>query len=291
MDVCNSCAIHMSAPEVVCGGFCKASFHYKCAPVAEAFYREVYRDSATYWMCKDCREIMANARFKNTVKSMNAATKEINDVYAKLVDDLKSEIKESLITELRQEIQGGFNKLSPAALSPAPNRFQFNRPALKRTRERDEVTAALSERPPKILRGTNPSTTATVGAADIPANKFWLYLTKISPEVTEEDIHNLARSNLQCEDVIAKALVPKGRPPSTLTFVSFKLGIPQDLKSKAMDPSTWPPQIQFREFIETSSSVQHFWKPHQRTDLGPTSVPELNPALAPTVSLNHVTHT
>lgn len=286
MDICNSCAVSMSAPEVVCGGFCKATFHYKCAPVPEAFYKEVHGNCATYWMCKECREIMGNARFQNTVKSMNAATKEINDAYSKLVDDLKSEIKESLIVELRQEIQGGFNRLSPAVLSPAPNRFQFNRPALKRTRERDEVAVAVSERPTKILRGTNQSTTASVGIADTPGNKFWIYLTKISPEATEEDIVNLAKSCLQSEDVIAKALVPKGRPPSTLTFISFKVGVSQDLKSKAMNPSTWPPQIQFREFIETNSTVQHFWKPSQRIDPGPSSAPELNAISAPTVSLN-----
>ncbi|XP_019532961.2 uncharacterized protein LOC109404515 [Aedes albopictus] len=286
MEICNSCAIHMSAPEVVCGGFCKATFHYKCAPVSEAFYEEMQANPAAYWMCKDCREIMGNARFKNTVKSMNDATKEINDVYSKLVDDLKSEIKESLIAELRQEIQGGFNRLSPAVLSPAPSRFQFNRPALKRTRERDEVVAALSERPSKVLQGTNQSTTVTVGPADTSVSKFWIYLTKISPEATEDDILNLARRCLQTEDVVAKALIPKGRPPSTLSFVSFKVGVSQELKCKALDPCTWPPQVQFREFIETTSNFQPFWKPSQRTDPGPSSVPEPHPTSAPAVSLN-----
>lgn len=68
---------------------------------------------------------MKSARFKNAMTSTNAAALELRDTYQKVVEDLKAEIKNSLLAELKQEIQGGFNKLSPAVLSPVPRRFQF----------------------------------------------------------------------------------------------------------------------------------------------------------------------
>lgn len=111
-------------------------------------------------------------------------------------------------------------------------------------------------------------------------------MTKISPEATEDDIVDLAKSCLQVEDVVAKALVPRGRPLATLTFLSFKVGVKMDLKSKAMDPCTWPPEIQFREFIDTSTNVQHFWKPNQRTDPGTSKIAEPQQTPASTSNMN-----
>lgn len=216
--------------------------------------------------------MMANARFKNTMVSMNAATKEVNDVYQKLVEELKTEIKDSLITELRQEIQGGFNRLSPAP-APLPLRFRFGlNPTPKR--DRDEDQTPMLEQPAKIFRGTaHPANNLLTVPAVRRDDKFWVYLTKISPDVNERDVQQLVKECLLTDDVETKILVPKGRPLSTLTFVSFKVGVGHDLKSKAMDPSTWPPEIEFREFVEYGSNVPHFWKPAQGIDPG---TPTLN---------------
>lgn len=63
-------------------------------------------------------------------------------------------------------------------------------------------------------------------------------MTKIQPEAVE-DIVNLSKSSPQAEDIVANSLVSRGR---TLSFISFKVGVSHDLKSKAMDPFTWPPE-------------------------------------------------
>lgn len=268
MEICGSCAIDMTNVEVVCGGFCKTNFHFKCANITEALYKDVKDKPALFWMCKSCRDIMANARFKNAMVSTNAAAKEVDDVYLKLVEELKTEIKESLIAELKQEIQGGFNKLSPAVFPPLPRRFRFdNRSTPKR--DRDEDPMPTLEQPAKIFRGTaHPVDNPLTGPAARTDDRFWVYLTKISPVVKEIDVQNLVKERLLTDDVVAKILVPRGRTLSTLTFVSFKVGVRHDLKAKAMDPSMWPPEIEFREFVDHGSNVQHFWKPMQGMDPG-----------------------
>lgn len=220
---------------------------------------------------------MKYSRFKNAMTSTHAATLELKDAYKKVVEDLKTEIKDSLIAELKQEIQGGFNRLSPAVLSPVPQHFQFrNRATPKRTR--DEDVFEPSERPPKIFCGTGQSASdGFEGSTTRSDENFWVYITKISPDVSESDVLDLAKERLRTEDVVVKSLVPRGKPLSTLSFVSFKVGVRKDLKSKAMDPATWPQGIQFREFVDHGSNVQHFWKPPQRVDPGATASSSLHP--------------
>lgn len=275
MEICNSCATSMPEKEVVCGGFCKANFHYKCARLSEETYKDICGHVAVFWFCKGCCDLMKNARFKNAMVSSNAATLELKDAYQKVVEELKAEIKTSLLAELKDEIQGGFNKLSPAVLSPIPPRvFQFNaRNSPKRTRD-DDVPEPV-EQPTKIFRGTGPSANNAVrGSAGNSDDKFWLYLTKISPDVSESDVQSLAMECLQTNEIVVKSLIPRGRPLSMLSFVSFKVGVKKDLKSMAMNPATWPQGIEFREFIELESNARHFWKPAPRLDPGSNSSSE-----------------
>nr|XP_029730479.1 uncharacterized protein LOC115267536 [Aedes albopictus] len=248
-EVCHSCARSMNAAEVVCRGFCKATFHFSCANVSEELYNEALGKPAYFWMCPGCREIMGNARFKNALSSMNAATIEVNDTYQKLIEDMKSEIKDSLIAEIRQEIKGGFNMLSPAVLSPHPRFFNFNNQNPPKRRRDDE--ASTSDQPSKILRGAGPSiANVAVTRVDRPVDQFWVYLSKISPEVSETDVVKLVKDCLHTDEVAVKSLIPRGRSLSTLSFISFKVGVSRELETKAMDPMSWPQGIEFREFIE-----------------------------------------
>lgn len=57
--------------------------------------------------------------------SRYAASLELQDAYQKVVEDSESEIENSLLAELKQAVQGVFNKSSPAILSSVPRRFQF----------------------------------------------------------------------------------------------------------------------------------------------------------------------
>lgn len=213
---------------------------------------------------------MKKARFKNAMSSMNAASLEIKEVYQTVIEDLKAEIKNSLLAELKQEIQGGFNKLSPAVLSPVPRHFQF-RSRITPKRSRDEEASEPAEQPAKIFCGTGQAAGTLVGGSSTRTEgKFWLYLTKISPEVQESDIELLVKERLKTTDVTVKSLVPKGRPLSELSFMSFKVGVHEDLKPNAMDPATWPQGIQFREFIDHGSNTRLFWKPAPRFDPGTT---------------------
>lgn len=90
--------------------------------------------------------------------------------------------------------------------------------------------------------------------------KFYLYLSRIAPEVSVEQVTALVKKRLDADDILVTRLVAKGRDVSTLSFVSFKVGMNPEHKIKALSTSTWPKGIVFREFSGDSSSG-NFWRP------------------------------
>lgn len=131
-------------------------------------------------------------------------------------------------------------------------------------------------RPPKLLCGTgacNPE--SNLVAATVTQDndtKFWLYLSNIHPDVSDETVTNMVRSNLGTNDATVIKLVPRGKDVRSLTFVSYKIGMAADLKSKAMCLDTWPSGVRFREFEDTGKK-RDFLKPVV-LNLQPPSAPE-----------------
>ena len=94
---------------------------------------------------------------------------------------------------------------------------------------------------------------------------FWLYLSGILPEVPESKVSELAESRLKTSNLRVVKLVPRGKDTRSLTFVSYKIGMPLDFKTVALSTDTWPRGIRFREFEDTGSKKQFFWKPTAAT--------------------------
>ena len=84
--------------------------------------------------------------------------------------------------------------------------------------------------------------------------KFWLYLSRIRPDVSVDAVTSMVKANLEITtEPTAVKLVPRGIDTSTMNFVSFKIGIDPAVKSKALESSTWPEGLLFREFEDYGS--------------------------------------
>ena len=83
-----------------------------------------------------------------------------------------------------------------------------------------------------------------------PPEKFWLYLSRLNPLITDQDVQNIVSRCLCVADSIdVVRLVPKGKDVTGMTFVSFKIGLDPSMKDLALDPASWPAGLQFREFV------------------------------------------
>ena len=90
-----------------------------------------------------------------------------------------------------------------------------------------------------------------------PTVKFWLYLSKLNPLISDSDVKMIVSRCLKTTepgDVVR--LVPKGKDVSTMSFVSFKIGLDPELRNAALNPSSWPSGILFREFINQPKNYQ-----------------------------------
>lgn len=187
-------------------------------------------------MCDKCAELFENSHFR-TISVQN----EDDSPFASLT---------TVIAELRTEIKQLANKQDPSVTPITRSRWPLLSQRTQNKRKRDESNEVRIA--DSCQAGSKPPVGDVVAVptySEQQSAKFWLYLSRIQPNVTCEAVSAMAKANLETNDnpVVVK-LVPKGRDISTLTFVSFKIGIDETLKSKALDPATWPEGILFREF-------------------------------------------
>nr|XP_029721550.1 uncharacterized protein LOC115262800 [Aedes albopictus] len=231
---------------VTCRGYCKCSFHMMCAGITRALmnYFPAHRKNL-YWMCDKCGE-----RFEN---SQLHSISETADEKSPLVSLTEA------ITNLQTEIKQLSSKSIRSVQSPAVKRWpSIDLPVRAAKRPRGPDSSQIPEcRSGSKQVGINVVSVPTCGK---PVSKFWLYLSRIRPSVTNEEISAMVRANLELnEDPDVVKLVAKGADVSNMSFISFKVGLDPALKSNALDPSTWPEGILFREFEEFNA--QKFRKP------------------------------
>ncbi|XP_055622920.1 uncharacterized protein LOC129766414 [Toxorhynchites rutilus septentrionalis] len=258
--ICANCCQMINGIEfVTCRGYCGGIFHLQCAGqsvVTRALlgYFSSHRKNL-FWMCDECAELFSNSHLRSITK----------------VADEKSPLAAltEAITNLQSEIKQLSSRPTSLTMSPAVKRWPSLEPvrAAKRLRGPD-VTQKSSECQSGSKQIGND--VVSVAISTKPAPKFWLYLSRIRPDVTNGEISAMVRANLQLtQDPDVVKLVPKGADIGNMTFISFKVGLDPALKSKAMDPSSWPEGIMFREFEEIT--VQKFRKPPV-INLTPTSI-------------------
>lgn len=189
-------------------------------------------------------------RFRNVVSSLgetiNSVLRDQEAAYAALQNKLEEH------TEQIAQLTSRFGLQPPSLPTPAPSRSR------KRRRTDDDPQPSKP-----LLGGTKATDEVFVATVPQPTAKFWIYLSRLHPSVKADAVEKVTRDCLHCEDVKAIPLVKRGTDVNALNFVSFKVGVDPKYRSAALDSSTWPRGILFREFEDNRSS--NYWMP----DLAP----------------------
>lgn len=274
--ICHSCANDVSGEHIKCQGFCNATFHPRCSGISADLFDETTRNNQMFWLCKSCSALMRDVRFRSVTRTAHELGQEaILNLHSDVLINMKSEI----LTELKTVIQSNFTTLMNSnTFTPKTSRRVDTEPQTRGRRlfnkNNEKVTTA--QKPP-LLEGTgstlSPSNNITI--VPVPAPKFWLYLSRIAPDVSTEQISVLAKRRLCTEDVQVIRLVASGRDTKDMSFVSFKIGICNELKQKALSTSTWPKGIIFREFRNNKSNVAA-WRPAPVPEFDPLNISSEN---------------
>lgn len=264
-QICEKCANEISGETVTCGGFCSSIVCLKCSAISDAMYASIKANMHLVWMCTCCRNLLSKARFSNSLVSVNKASESV-------IESMKAEIRDSILADIKHEIRSNFKTLINSV--PRTPASHYRTPLVassksKRPRENDDDVDNPASRPAKSMCciGTNAADTNLVvpEAPTEDSNMFWLYLSGILPEVPDSKVTELAESKLNSTNLRVVKLVAPGRDIKSLTFVSYKIGMPADLKPTALSTETWPRGIRFREFENKGSKKQFFWRPTEPT--------------------------
>lgn len=201
---------------------------------------------------------MNDNRHRRTVQNAFEAGQETClSEHNKIVGQLKSEI----LTELKAELQSNFAKLITSnSLTPrTSSRATPDQRSSKRRRLSTRTNDTDKQTDPLLATGIPASPSFGQLTVPPPPPKFWLYLTRVSRNVTVDQITKLAVDRLCTSDVQVARLVAKGKDISQMNFISFKIGMDESFRAKALSTTTWPEGLVFREFEDRSRG--NFWEP------------------------------
>lgn len=234
---CKQCQKRVNDSErIVCQGFCGASFHMICAKMDVPLKNALgLRPNNTFWMCDDCAKLFLNGHFRQMAMGH---------------DEGNSEIAEAVKT-----MQSDIANLSSAVTAFAEKAVAQTAPVWPNKRPRESG----SETPTKVSiptasRGTRAMTTVPVIAKTTESDDLWyIWLSSFPPSVSEDDIRLMVKECLSVDEddpIAVKMLVKKGVDISTLTSITFKVGVSRDYRDSSLDPDNWPEGLAFREFVD-----------------------------------------
>lgn len=233
---------------MACDGFCSKFFHTECISLTESDLMTCFSRNIM-WFCDECLPKLWEIKNRENVNPEHSPDSVISH-------DANTSM-EAQIVKLNADIA---------------NINETLKDVISRSNIRDGKSVAhctlyesSTTQPSKLLCGTKESPTpsfskcSTSSPSCSASRHFWMYFTRIASFTTENDMRNLVRESLHYDGRISvRKLVPPWKDAATMDYVSFKVGIADNFKDMAMDSTTWPKGLRFREFVNAESSI---WEP------------------------------
>lgn len=250
---CGKCDQEINDLEPMRCGFCEAFFHTSqtCCGINARSMKEAFSSGKAILICHSCRDELKGRSIRRYIAELE--TKQNQPADSPILNALPAQVQQlsDVVAELTKKID---------VLSAKPQRDRsvsvssaWPRLGTKRRREdRPNINVPITKGTKSIHISdlSVPSITATA-----PPEKFWLYLSRLNPLITDKDVLNIVSRCLCTTDhVDVVRLVPKGKDVTGMTFVSFKIGLDPCVKDLALDPSSWPDGLQFREFVNLTKN-------------------------------------
>ncbi|XP_055523178.1 uncharacterized protein LOC129717333 [Wyeomyia smithii] len=251
---CKRCKKKVSdADAVICRGYCGASFHAICVNVDVPLRQHLgqYRNNL-FWLCDGCSLLFSNAHFRALMSGFDQKISALPDA----VQSMQGEIEKlnSNLKALSAKVDG--IPITPTPFSspnPWPAIHRTNRAAQSAKRLRDSDGKSVNVAVDSIKMGTKAATAIPSICLDprLEDDFVWVYLSAFHPNTTERQVASLVTDCLELATntkVKVVILVPKGKDLNSLNYVSFKIGLNERFKEKALSCDSWPEHIRFRQF-------------------------------------------
>ena len=241
-NLCGKCTHEINDLEPIHCALCEKFFHIgpNCCGmnIRTGGLKENLAAGKVIFVCESCRSEMQGRSVRcyvgDSIKSQS------QPVESSPTADLPMQVQQlsNVVAELSKKIDGFANK------TPRPRTAPFSQgwprlPLKRRREERPEVDQPAESGTNTIDLSDLSVPSITAAAPPPPEKKFWLYLSRLNPLITDDDVRNIVSRCLRTTDAFdVVRLVPKGREVAGLTFVSFKIGLDPNLAGLALNPAS-----------------------------------------------------
>lgn len=256
---CGRCCLSISALEerITCDGCCETEYHLSCTKLNVYDLRRCTENDNLLWLCDQC--LWSFRKRSNASNNQDSESSKENDTDKQVESSLESTIHllQSDVAEMKQSLSE-FKSLittsqiaSPRSIHPRSSSTPLE---TDNAVERNHTVKNNRTNTSQLLVGSNNRTTSMNATG-----KFWIYFTKVAKHVSVDAMKTMVSNSLNLVDPpdVTK-IVPLWSNHEDLRYISFKVGVDQCYKKKALEESTWPTGLFYREFIQRESL---YWEP------------------------------
>lgn len=277
---CQRCTKKLSSrkEQVVCQRYCGVMFHAVCVNVNGPLQQHLASTAKNlFWMCDGCAGLFTNMHFRSMMTKFDDHSSAASAAFSTMQSEIEK--LQETVNALAAKTEEKLNTPTPFATPTMwPNKNRLNTPhsAVKRRRVNDGDSVSIPKAPGNVgTKALGVIKTVQLDQRD-DENLLWLYLSAFNPKTSESQIASFVKECLDMTEIQPKVvkLVPKGTDLNSLRFVSFKVGLGEQFREKALASESWPENIRFREFEDYRSK-----NGPRIVSLLPTIPPENQPPL------------
>ncbi|XP_037043244.1 uncharacterized protein LOC119079436 [Bradysia coprophila] len=271
-NACGTCKAEITNSDfILCNGSCRLRFHAKCASLTKTTLNAIVNCSNIYWYCIEC-----NNGNKQILISMDTMKDDINAIKISLsqnpFESMKDDIN-STMNSISQNLLSGFAMLTDklattlsSASSPLNRAESCTKQHPKRRREEDTAYSDRSLLTKKFVTCSNVSATASFAAvtnstdaAVVAAStktidrRRSIVISNIGTNTLPEHIIDYLSGSLSIDRSLIRVnlLKPAGRSFSDLSYLQFRISLPDSMYTRAVSPNTWPVGVKIRDYVHT----------------------------------------
>ena len=262
---CGACSEEINDLEPVRCGFCDGVYHirHQCCGFNLRTCSEAFARGAVMFICPQCKSELKGRSVRAYIADLNSpqlsGSEASNGVASQLqqlsslVEALSKKVDNITSTPARSIIPCSPSS-GAASGSKTPLWPKLSGSVKRRRNDFDQIAPPAANRGTKQMSFDNLSVSSIMPAAPPPT--FWLYLSGFHPQVSDEDVKTIVSRCLDsAEPSNVTRLVPKGKDVSSMSFVSFKIGLDPATKPLALNADNWPAGLMFREFVDQSKNT------------------------------------
>lgn len=250
---------------VVCEGKCYRTFHAACVGLTET---SVYCLSGNIlWLCNDCvtefrdrqrKQQPASSHQEETVlRSISGGLDVITSKIAELTQmisavDIKETRPQLMSTNASQTISANASQLSQNLMESAPSQSTPIR--CQKLQKGSRIDTSLNAKQSALTHSSKMNRMCQ------SEDTFSLFLTNIDGRVAEDEISTMVSQSLGIDESNSIGIIKlvSRWKKDNCDYASFRVMLHDQYRKKALQASTWPVGVMYREFYERPRIA---WKP------------------------------